>query len=603
MSALTFVTADAPFTDSGNTAWVLAAAALVLFMTPGLALFYGGMVRTKSVLNMMMMSFITMGTVGTVWILWGYSETFANDIGGGLIGNPFEHFGLTGVLDAIYGYVPADAAAGTAAAGGIPGGAFVAFQVVFAIIAVALVSGAIADRAKFVTWTVFTVIWATLVYFPAAHWVFAFSGFAAETGGWIANKADGLFLGGAGAYDFAGGTAIHINAGVAGLALAILLRKRVGWPRRPDASAQPDARHDRRRHPVVRLVRLQRRLGAQRRHPGLPASGSTPSARPAPPCSAGSSRRRSATATPPRSARPPVSSPASSPSPRPAPPSRPSGALVVGLVAGVGCALAVGLKFRFGFDDSLDVVGVHLVGGLIGTLLIGFLADATNSPTGTAGLSMNDGLFLGGGLGQLGAQALGAFAVLIFSFVVTFIIGWVLHKTMGFTRLRGGRGQRYRPRWSTPRPRTTSAPSRVAAVACPPRASWPTNPTARRRRAVLQGRGIRVKLITAIIKPHQLDEVKEALEAFGVAGMTISEASGYGRQRGHSEVYRGAEYTVDFVPKVRLEVLVDDVDSADVLEVILKAAQTGRIGDGKIWSVPVEEVVRVRTGERGVDAL
>ena len=112
-----------------------------------------------------------------------------------------------------------------------------------------------------------------------------------------------------------------------------------------------------------------------------------------------------------------------------------------------------------------------------------------------------------------------------------------------------------------------------------------------------------MKLITAIIKPHQLDEVKEALEAFGVAGMTISEASGYGRQRGHSEVYRGAEYTVDFVPKVRLEVLVDDVDSSDVLEVILKAAQTGRIGDGKIWSIPVDEVVRVRTGERGVDAL
>jgi nitrogen regulatory protein P-II 1 len=112
-----------------------------------------------------------------------------------------------------------------------------------------------------------------------------------------------------------------------------------------------------------------------------------------------------------------------------------------------------------------------------------------------------------------------------------------------------------------------------------------------------------MKLITAIIKPHQLDEVKEALEAFGVAGMTISEASGYGRQRGHSEVYRGAEYTVDFVPKVRLEVLVDDVDASDVLEVILKAAQTGRIGDGKIWSVPVDEVVRVRTGERGVDAL
>ncbi len=112
-----------------------------------------------------------------------------------------------------------------------------------------------------------------------------------------------------------------------------------------------------------------------------------------------------------------------------------------------------------------------------------------------------------------------------------------------------------------------------------------------------------MKLVTAIIKPHQLDDVKEALEAFGVTGMTISEASGYGRQRGHSEVYRGAEYTVDFVPKVRLEVLVDDIDSADVIDVILKAAQTGRIGDGKIWSVPVDDVVRVRTGERGQAAL
>jgi nitrogen regulatory protein P-II 1 len=112
-----------------------------------------------------------------------------------------------------------------------------------------------------------------------------------------------------------------------------------------------------------------------------------------------------------------------------------------------------------------------------------------------------------------------------------------------------------------------------------------------------------MKLVTAIIKPHQLDEVKEALEAYGISGMTVSEASGYGRQRGHSEVYRGAEYTVDFVPKVRLEVLVDDVDSADVLEVILKAAQTGRIGDGKIFVSTIEEAIRIRTGESGLDAI
>ena len=112
-----------------------------------------------------------------------------------------------------------------------------------------------------------------------------------------------------------------------------------------------------------------------------------------------------------------------------------------------------------------------------------------------------------------------------------------------------------------------------------------------------------MRLVTAIIKPFKLDEVKQALEAFGMTGMTVSEASGYGRQRGHSEVYRGAEYTVDFVPKVRVEVVVDDVDAPDVVSVILKAAQTGRIGDGKIWTVPVEDVVRVRTGEHGLDAL
>ena len=112
-----------------------------------------------------------------------------------------------------------------------------------------------------------------------------------------------------------------------------------------------------------------------------------------------------------------------------------------------------------------------------------------------------------------------------------------------------------------------------------------------------------MRLVTAIIKPFKLDEVKQALEAYGINGMTVSEASGYGRQRGHSEVYRGAEYKIDFVPKVRVEVVVDDVDASEVVMVILKAAQTGRIGDGKIWTVPVEDVTRVRTGERGLDAL
>jgi Amt family ammonium transporter len=431
MSLTTFVAAaEAPFVDSGNTAWVLAAAALVLFMTPGLALFYGGMVRTKSVLNMMMMSFITMGTVGTVWILWGYSESFGPDVGAGLVGNPFTHFGLKGVLDAIYGFVPADAASGTAAAGGIPGPAFVAFQVVFAIIAVALVSGAIADRAKFTAWTVFTVIWATLVYFPVAHWVFAFSGYAADVGGWIANKGSGLLFGGVGAYDFAGGTAIHINAGAAGLALALVLGKRIGFAKEPM-----------RPHNLTLVMigagilwfgwfgfNAGSALGAGPQAAGVWVNtlGATATAmlgwllveklRDGHPTSLGAASGIVAGLVAITPACATVS---------------PIGALVVGVLAGVGCALAVGLKFRFGFDDSLDVVGVHLVGGLIGTLLIGFLATK-GSPTGAAGIDVNEGLLYGGGLSQLGAQAVGAFSVLTFSFVMSLLIGLAIHKTMGF---------------------------------------------------------------------------------------------------------------------------------------------------------------------------
>jgi nitrogen regulatory protein P-II 1 len=112
-----------------------------------------------------------------------------------------------------------------------------------------------------------------------------------------------------------------------------------------------------------------------------------------------------------------------------------------------------------------------------------------------------------------------------------------------------------------------------------------------------------MKLITAIVKPHRLDEIKKALQQFGVQGLTVSEASGYGRQRGHTEVYRGAEYTVDLVPKIRIEVVVDDTDAEDVMRIVVEAAKTGKIGDGKVWSVPVDSIVRVRTGERGADAL
>src|SRR3954449_11889111 len=207
--------------DTGDTAWVLASAALVLLMTPGLALFYGGMVRAKSVLNMMMMSFGALALISVLWVLYGYSESFGNDVGGGLLGNPFEFFGLsklmgtTGVDDGFQ----AEHLVFT-----IPSMAFVAFQAVFAIITVALISGAIADRARFGSWMVFSGVWATIVYFPVAHWVFDFS-IPGHVGGWIANSLKVI--------DFAGGTAVHINAGAAGLALALVLGKRRGFGRDP----------------------------------------------------------------------------------------------------------------------------------------------------------------------------------------------------------------------------------------------------------------------------------------------------------------------------------------------------------------------------------
>ncbi|TWP35589.1 ammonium transporter [Leekyejoonella antrihumi] len=395
--------------NAGDTAWVLLCAALVLLMTPGLALFYGGMVRSKSVLNMMMMSFIGMGTVSVSWILWGYSETFGPDLGDGLLGDPFTHFGLHGVMRAVYGPVGK----------GIPAPAFVAFQVVFAIIAVALVSGAIADRAKFATWTGFTVLWATLVYFPAAHWVFALSGYAARAGGWIVNDLHVV--------DFAGGTVIEINAGAAGLALALVLGKRVGFgkePMRPHnltlvmigagllwfgwfgfnagsaLSAGTLAAGVWINTLAAGAAGMLGWLAVERTRDGRLTSLGAVSGLVAglvaitPSCSVLS----------------------------------PVGSVLLAAVAGAVCAWAVGLKHRFGFDDSLDVVGVHLVGGLIGTLGIGLLA----TPGGPAGATGPTGLFYGGGLDQLGRQALGAGAVLIFSFVMTYAIGLALQKTVGF---------------------------------------------------------------------------------------------------------------------------------------------------------------------------
>jgi len=364
-----------------------------------------------------MMSISAMGVVTVLWVLYGYSVAFGNDVVS-LFGDPTQYWGLKGLIGG--NAVAADAAAGTAAvdiplAGTIPQAVFVMFQLMFAIITVALVSGAVADRLKFGAWLVFAGLWATFVYFPVAHWVFAFDGITGAHGGWIANKLKAI--------DFAGGTAVHINAGMAGLVLCLILGKRRGWPTTP---MRP---HN---LPFVMLGAGLLRFGWYGFNAGSATSSggaaaatfttTTVATATAMLAWLATERVRDGKATSLGAASGIVAGLVA------ITPSCSSvnvlGALVVGLCAGVGCALAVGLKFKLGFDDSLDVVGVHLVGGLIGTLLVGFVA-APQAPAAVAGL------FYGGGFDQLWRQAVGAFSVLAYSAIVTAILALIVKYTIG----------------------------------------------------------------------------------------------------------------------------------------------------------------------------
>jgi ammonium transporter, Amt family len=404
----------------GDTAWVLASAALVMLMTPGLAFFYGGMVRSKSVLNMLMLNFVCLGIVGVLWALYGFSLAFGDDVGGGLLGGG-EFIGLANSVGHLAGFAATDGSSPWPGPNAIPVLAFCMFQLMFAVITPALISGAIADRAKFWSWSLFVALWATIVYFPVAHWVFSFDGFVGPdaVGGWIANTSK------LGALDFAGGTAVHINAGAAGLALAIVLGKRRGWPREPM-----------RPHNLPFVL-----LGASLLWFGWFGFNAGSALTAGDLASVAFTNTMIATSAAllgwiiveqVRDGKPTTLGAASgavaglvaiTPA---AGYVAPLGAIAIGLIAGAVCALAVALKYRFGFDDSLDVVGVHLVGGLIGTLLIGFFGT-----TSVNSLSA-DGLFYGGGLTQLGKQAVAAFAVMIYSFVVSLILGLLIKKTIGF---------------------------------------------------------------------------------------------------------------------------------------------------------------------------
>lgn len=389
----------------GDTAWVLTAAALVLLMTPAVAFFYGGMTRAKSVLNMMMMSFLAIGIVSVLWVIFGYSIAFG-DGGNGFFGDlslaGLE--GLVGQLATNGGVYP------------IPALAFAMFQLMFAVITVALITGAVADRMKFLAWGIFAAVWATLVYFPVAHWVFDFGSaeLGGEGAGWLANM---------GVLDFAGGTAVHINAGAAGLALALVVGRRIGFGKQP---MKPHSM------PLVVLgasllyfgwfgFNAGSALGANQ-IAGLAFTNTMVAT------AAGIlgwlvvEKFRDGHATSLGAASGAVAAlvaitPACAFV-------APWGAIAIGLLAGVVCAFAVTLKYRLRFDDSLDVVGVHLVGGIVGCLAIGFFATTSVNELG------KDGLLYGGGLGLLGTQAFGAAAVLVYSFVVSLVLALVLKATV-----------------------------------------------------------------------------------------------------------------------------------------------------------------------------
>lgn len=408
--------AAADFTlDSGNNAWMMISGVIVLMMTvPGLAFFYAGMARGKSAINMLMMNFICAGTVGVIWVVYGFSMAFGDDVGG-FIGNPFEYFFLNGYTDEVGGL----------AASGVSAFTWVGFQATFAVITAGLITGALADRIKFGSWVAFTVIWATAVYFPLAHMVWG-GGFLSGDGPIAAALSTPI--------DFAGGTVVHIDAGASALALILVLGRRTGWPKsinRPhnvpfvmlgsallwigwfgfNAGSEGAADSTSARAWIntfaATAVAMLAWLIAEKLHDGHATGVGAASA-----IVAGL-----VAITPAAAAVDTV------------------GALVIGIVAGVVCYFAIGLKFKAGYDDALDVIGVHLVGGLIGTILLGFLAVQEGDGIGDTGAWYPDGakngLFYGGGFTQLGTQVLAAVIAFAYAFVISYVIAIILKAITG----------------------------------------------------------------------------------------------------------------------------------------------------------------------------
>jgi Amt family ammonium transporter len=380
--------------NAGDTAWVLTATALVMFMTPGLALFYGGMVRAKNVLSMLMNNVFCLGLIGVLWVVLGFSLAFGRLGDGGWLGN-LDFFGMKDIDMGVGNFAP-----------GIPDVAFVAFQMTFAIITPALITGAIADRMKFHAWVVFIALWSILVYSPVAHWIFG--------GGWLAER---------GALDFAGGAVVHVNAGAGALALIIVLGRRVGWPR--EAMPPHSLPFTLLGAGILWFGWFGFNAGSALAADGVAAQAFMNTFIAASAAMLGwivVERIKTGHATTLGAASGAVAglvaiTPCAGFVGGMAP-------VAIGAVAGALCYLAISMKFRFGYDDSLDVVAVHLVGGLVGSILLGLFADASATGLG------EDGVFFGGGWSLFGEQVLAVAVVLAFSFVVSGVIAIVMRSVV-----------------------------------------------------------------------------------------------------------------------------------------------------------------------------
>jgi ammonium transporter, Amt family len=388
-------TASTAKLDTGDTAWVLASAALVLFMTPGLALFYGGMTRQKNILSTVMHSFFIMGIVSVQWVLIGYTLSFGPDIGS-VIGS-LEHIFLNGVGQEPSPFAPT-----------VPSLAFMMYQGMFAVITPALITGAFAERMRFGPFVVFTLLWATLVYDPLAHWVWG--------GGWLG-------AGKLGALDFAGGTVVHISSGIAALAASLVLGRRLGWPK--EAIIPNNLPFTVLGAGILWFGWFGFNAGS-----ALAAGGLASSAFAATHIAAASATVAWSLAEYLQRGKASVLGAASGSvaglvaitpaagfvGPMPA--------LLIGAGAGVLCYYAVSVKFAFGYDDALDVVGVHGVGGTFGALATGVFASTAINSAGADGL-------LFGNPGQVAIQAVGVLTTLVYSFVLTYILLKVVDATMG----------------------------------------------------------------------------------------------------------------------------------------------------------------------------